>query len=145
MGSLRRTVEIGVVFVVFPLACLALVSIWVAVGLLPLAVTVGAMLAAWLFSAYFLPLVMGVMAPSEIAAGLRSRRRRSKHYEGEPLPDHRLRGDQPMEDTVMAFEETGLPVPRSRTARMEPKGELVPRFESCHSKGVSRRAARPTL
>jgi hypothetical protein len=90
MGGLKRASEIVACFVLFPLGCLFLVSVVVAVGVQALLIYVGALLAAWGFVAIGLPLLTGSMAPGEFVDGFRSRRRSEKFYEGEPLPERPL-------------------------------------------------------
>ena len=77
-------------FVLFPLACLFVASVVIAVGVPALLIYVGALLAAWGFVAIGLPLLTGSMAPGEFVDGFRSRRRRERVYEGEPLPERPL-------------------------------------------------------
>jgi hypothetical protein len=75
--------------VLFPLAVILAAIIAWAVSLLGLVAYVGALLAAWLLFAYAVPLATGIMTPDEVVAGIRSRRRRRTHFEGEPLPEDR--------------------------------------------------------
>jgi hypothetical protein len=91
MGGLKRACEIVASFVFFPLGCLFLVSVAVAVGVQALLIYVGALLAAWGFVAIGLPLLTGSMAPGEFVDGFRSQRRSERLYKGEPLPHRRLR------------------------------------------------------
>jgi hypothetical protein len=86
MSRFRRAVEIVLVFIAFPIALAGFVAVAVGVGL-GLAIYVGALLAAWLLAAFVLPMVTGVMAPSEVLAGIREQRRHKTHHEGELLPD----------------------------------------------------------
>jgi hypothetical protein len=74
-------------FVLFPIAVFLLAAIAFAMGLEALAVYVGALLAVWLLFAYALPMLTGVMTPGEVLTGVRSCRRNSTHFEGEPLPE----------------------------------------------------------
>ena len=89
MPRLKRIVEVFLVFVAFPLGCFFLVSLVVGFGLPALGFYVGALLAAWLFSAYLLPLLLGVITPAEIVSNIRSRRVSRTHDQGEPLPTRR--------------------------------------------------------
>src|SRR5689334_4355504 len=73
-GQRRRTAEV-VGVIVFPIA------------LLGVAIYLGAMCAIWLFFAFVLPIVTGVMGPSEVLDAIRARRRTATHHEGEPLPN----------------------------------------------------------
>jgi hypothetical protein len=84
MQRLKRTTELFVVFVFFPLALLLLIDIAIAVSLTGLFAYLGGLLAAWLLFAYAFPLATGIMTPDEIFAGIRSQRRHQ--FEGEPLP-----------------------------------------------------------
>ena len=86
MVALRRAVAFAVVFVLFPIAVAVFAAIAVAVGLEGLAWYLAGLLTPWLLFAFVLPLLTGVMAPSELVDNLRSRRRRRTHHEGEPLP-----------------------------------------------------------
>jgi hypothetical protein len=87
MKGLKRTVEIALVFIVFPLALAVWAAVAVAVGLQGLAMYLGGTLGAWLLIAIVLPMLTGVMAPREVLDGIRSRRRARTHHEGEPLPN----------------------------------------------------------
>jgi hypothetical protein len=87
MGSGKRMVGNVLILIVFALALAFLVIAAIAVSLMGVAVYVGALLAVWLLFAYVLPMLTGVMAPSEVVANIRSRRNRRSHHEGERLPD----------------------------------------------------------
>ena len=91
MSGLKRVFEIVVILVFFPLVCLFLVSVAIAVGVQALLIYVGALLAAWLFTAFGFPLVTGVMTLGEIADGFRLQRRSGRFYQGALLPQRRLR------------------------------------------------------
>jgi hypothetical protein len=86
MSRLKRVAEIVILFVVVPFACLFAAGIVIAVGVQSVLVYVGALLAAWMFSAFALPLLFGALSPGEIVDGYRSRRRFESVYEGEVLP-----------------------------------------------------------
>ena len=90
MAWLKRALDALLLFVLFPIALLLLADIAIAVGVQALLIYVGALLAAWLFTAIGLPMLTGAMAPDELLDGFRSRRRSEKLYEGEPLPDRTL-------------------------------------------------------
>jgi hypothetical protein len=90
VDGFKRALDAFAVFVLFPIALLLLVDIAIAVGVQALLIYVGALLAAWLFTAFGFPLVTGAMTLGEIADGFRSRRRSERLYEGEPLPDRAL-------------------------------------------------------
>jgi hypothetical protein len=77
--------EIVILFVVVPCACLFAAGIVFAVGVQAVLIYVGALLAAWMFSAFALPMLFGALSPSEIVEGYQSRRRHVSSYEGEPL------------------------------------------------------------
>ena len=85
MRRLQQVVEAFLVFLAFPLACLVLVSIVLALGAKAVAIYVGALLAAWLVCAFMLPMLFGAMTPDEVVANIRSRRVRRTAL-GEPLP-----------------------------------------------------------
>jgi hypothetical protein len=72
-----------VFFALFPLAVMIAVAIAYAVSLIGLVAYVGALLSAWLLSAYALPLLTGVMSPGELKDNIQARRRHGSHYEGE--------------------------------------------------------------
>lgn len=91
MERIKRALDVFAVFVLFPIALVLLVDIAIAVGVQALLIYVGALLAAWLFTAFGFPLVTGAMTLGEIADGFRSRRRSERLYEGEPLPGRALR------------------------------------------------------
>jgi hypothetical protein len=91
MERFKRTLDAFAVFVLFPIALVLLVDIAIAVGVQAILIYVGALLAAWLFTAFGFPLVTGAMTLGEIADGFRSRRRGERLYEGEPLPGRALR------------------------------------------------------
>lgn len=91
MDGFKRAVDAIAVFVLFPIALLLWVDIVIAVGVQALLIYVGALLAAWLFTAFGFPLVIGAMTLGEIADGFRSQWRSERLYEGEPLP-HRALG-----------------------------------------------------
>jgi hypothetical protein len=91
MDGFKRALDAIAVFVLFPIALLLLVDIVIAVGVQALLIYVGALLAAWLFTAFGFPLVTGAMTLGEIADGFRAQLRSERLYEGEPLPD-RARG-----------------------------------------------------
>jgi hypothetical protein len=78
-------VEIVTLFVVLPLAVVFWASIMFAFGITSILLCVGLLLAAWLFSAIAIPMMLGAISPGEIADGYRSRRRHEHFYEGEPL------------------------------------------------------------
>jgi hypothetical protein len=104
MRRLKRIVEVFLVFVAFPVGCLFLVSLVVGFGLTAFAVYLGALLAAWLFSAYLLPMLLGVMTPDEIVSNIRSRRVSRTHGEGEPLPTGPMEIDRdPSPERAMGF------------------------------------------
>jgi hypothetical protein len=84
--ALKRAVDILLVFVLFPIAVLAIVSIVIAVNVLAFAAYFGALLAVWLLFAYVLPLSVGMMTPDEVLTRIGSMRREGTHFEGEPLP-----------------------------------------------------------
>jgi hypothetical protein len=86
VGVPKRAATSVLVFIVFLIVVLAAAFV-VSVGNGGLAIYLGALLAAWLLVAYVLPMLTGVMEPSEVVAGIRSRRRRRTHHEGEPLPN----------------------------------------------------------
>jgi hypothetical protein len=81
--------ELFVLFVLFPSAVYLVFVIAFAVSIVGLVAYVGALLAVWLLFAYVVPLGTGIMTPDEILAGIRSRRRRATHFEGEPLREDR--------------------------------------------------------
>jgi hypothetical protein len=87
MDGFKSALDAFAAFVLFPIALLLLVDIAIAVGVQALLIYVGALLAAWLFTAFGFPLVTGAMTLDEIADGFRSRRRSERLYKGEPLPD----------------------------------------------------------
>jgi hypothetical protein len=91
--TLKRTTELIVVFVLFPVAVYLLCVIAFAVSIVGLVAYVGALLAVWLLFAYVVPLGTGIMTFDEVLAGIRSRRRRESHFEGEPLPEDRALGE----------------------------------------------------
>ena len=104
MPRLKRIVEVFLVFVAFPVGCLFLVSLVIGFGLAALGVYLGALLGAWLFSAYLLPLLLGVMTPDEIVSNIRSRRVSRTHDEGEPLPPRPVETDlDPSRERAMGF------------------------------------------
>ena len=86
MSRLKRVAEIVILFVVVPFACLFAAGIVIAVGVQSVLIYVGALLAAWMFSAFALPLLFGALSPGEIVDGYQSRRRHESVYEGEALP-----------------------------------------------------------
>jgi hypothetical protein len=86
MVGFKRAAAIVVVFIVFPIAFAVFAAIAVAVGLEGLGMYLAGLLAPWLLFAFVLPMLTGVMAPSELVDNIRSRRRRRTHHEGEPLP-----------------------------------------------------------
>lgn len=90
MTRLKRAAELFFIFVLFPIAVLMAVAVVIAVSLTGFFAYVGALLAVWLLFAFVFPLATGIMTPDEIVAGIRSRRRRETHFEGEPLPEDRL-------------------------------------------------------
>jgi hypothetical protein len=90
--KLRRAVELFVLFVLFPIAVYLAFVIAFAVSIVGLVAYVGALLAVWLLFAFAVPLATGIMTPDEVLAGVRSRRRRESHFEGEPLPEDRALG-----------------------------------------------------
>lgn len=86
MSWLKRAVEVMVVFVVLPMIVFffGAIAFTLIAGLGPY---LGGLLGAWMLFALGLPLLAGVITPSEIAANVRSRLRSSRYYEGEPLSD----------------------------------------------------------
>ena len=74
------------VFIAFPIALAGFAAVAVSLGW-GLAIYLGALFAVWLLVAFVLPMVAGVMAPSEVIDGIRTQRRYATHYEGELLPD----------------------------------------------------------
>lgn len=86
-----RRVRAGLVVVGFLLACGILARIALAVGPKAIVVYVGALLAAWLFAAFAVPLLFGVITPGELLASLAWRRAQASHHEGDPLPARRPR------------------------------------------------------
>ena len=86
MIALKRAVDILLVFVLFPIAALLIVSIVIAVNVVAFAVYVGALLAIWLLFAFVFPLSVGIMTPDEVFTRIRSLRREGRYFEGEPLP-----------------------------------------------------------
>jgi hypothetical protein len=88
VGALRRIGAIVLVLVAFPIALVGLVSVAVALGQ-GLAIYLGVVLAAWLLFALVLPMVTGVMGPSEVLESIWARRRHLTHFEGERLPSWR--------------------------------------------------------
>jgi hypothetical protein len=91
MAWFKRGVDAFAICVLFPIVLLLLGSIAIAVSVQALLIYVGALLAAWLFTAFGFSLVTGAMTLGEIADGFRSQRRSERLYEGEPLPRRRLR------------------------------------------------------
>lgn len=104
MPRLKRIVEVFLVFVAFPVGCLFLVSLVIGFGVTALGVYLGALLAAWLFSAYLLPMLLGVMTPDEIVSNIRSRRVSRTHDAGEPLPKRPVEIERdPSPERAMGF------------------------------------------
>ena len=101
MPRLKRILEVFLLCVAFPAGCLFLVSLVIGFGPPALGVDVGALLAAWLFSAYLLPLLLGVITPGEIVTNIRSRQVSRTHAEGEPLPKEIERDPSP--ERAMGF------------------------------------------
>lgn len=91
MAWFKKAVDVFAVCFLFPIVLLLLGGIAIAVGVQALLIWVGALLAAWLFTAFGFPLVTGAMTLDEIADGFRSQRRSERLYEGEPLRHRRLR------------------------------------------------------
>jgi hypothetical protein len=89
---LKRAIEFLFIFVLFPIAVLWVVGIAIAISPTGFFAYLGALLAAWLLITFVFPLATGIMAPDEIVAGIRSRRRHETHFEGEPFPEDRLFG-----------------------------------------------------
>jgi hypothetical protein len=87
MGTRKKVVGALLVFVLFPIALAVLAAVAVAVGLKALAMYLGGLLAPWLLFAYVLPMLTGVMAPSEVLAGIKARHGRRNLHEGVPLPN----------------------------------------------------------
>ena len=86
MSRFRRALEIVLVFIGLPIALVVFVAVGAAVGQ-GLAIYLGALFAAWSLVAFVLPLATGVMAPSEVLAGIRAQRRYVTHHDGELFPD----------------------------------------------------------
>ena len=85
MTSAKRVVEIVLAFTAF---ASALLLVWIAsVFGLGLPIYLAATVGAWLLFAFVLPTLTGVFGPREVLAGIRARRQRKTHYEGELLPD----------------------------------------------------------
>jgi hypothetical protein len=85
MSSLKRSIEIGILVVVLPLALLFWAGIFWAFGVQAILLCTGLLLGAWIFSAIAVPMLFGAISPGEIVDGYRSRRRHERFYEGEPL------------------------------------------------------------
>ena len=66
MAWFKRALDGFVLCVLFPIALLLLGSIALAVGVQPLLIYVGTLLAVWLLFAIGLPMLTGVMRPGEI-------------------------------------------------------------------------------
>ena len=90
MAWFKRALDAFVVCVLFPIALLLLGNVALAIGVQPLLIYVGTLLAAWLLFAIGLPMLTGVMTAGEILDGFRSRLRSERFYEGEPLPGRKL-------------------------------------------------------
>jgi hypothetical protein len=85
VGASKRAVEIVLASIVFPIVLAGFAAVAVALGW-GFAIYLGAVLAAWLLCAFFLPMVSGVMSPREVIDGIRTQRRYETHHEGELLP-----------------------------------------------------------
>jgi hypothetical protein len=114
----KRALEAFVVCMLFPIALLLLLGSVIAVGVQALLIYVGALLAAWLFTAIGLPMVTGAMAPGELLDAFRSRRRSETLYEGEPLPDRPSRRAVALGEILDSF--------RSRRSERLYEGEPLP-------------------
>ena len=90
MAWFKRALDALVLCVLLPIALLLLGSMALAVGVQPLLIYVGSLLAVWLLFAIGVPMLTGVMKPGEILDGFRSRLRSERFYEGEPLPGRKL-------------------------------------------------------
>jgi hypothetical protein len=86
----KRALDAFVVCVLLPIALLLLGTFALAIGVRPLLIYVGALLAIWLLFAIGLPMLTGMMKPGEILDGFRSQRRSERLYEGEQLPGRTL-------------------------------------------------------
>jgi len=90
MSRLKRWTEILILVVGLPLVGLLVAGIMIAVGE-SVFVYAGSLLAAWMFSAFALPMLFGALSPREIVENYQWRRRNERFFEGERLGGDRAR------------------------------------------------------
>jgi hypothetical protein len=77
--------EIVILVVGVPFACLFWATVVLAAGVKSVFVFAGSLIAAWMFAAIGVPMLLGAMSPREMIENYQSRGRQARFYEGVPL------------------------------------------------------------